>query len=155
MSRSIIETILGAVVLAVAGLFLFFAYRTADLNAASGYEVTAKFNDISGLERGTDVTVGGVTVGSVIDIAINPQTYKAEVVMSINEEIELPDDTVAIIASASLLGGKTLSLNPGGSFDMIEPGGALEYTQSTPGIEQLLGQVIFSLQNLGSETGDP
>ncbi len=151
MSRSIIETILGAVVLAVAGLFLFFAYQTVDLNAASGYEIKAEFSDISGLERGTDVTVGGVAVGSVVDIAINPQTYRAEVIMSIDDQIEIPDDTVAIIASASLLGGKTLSLNPGGSFDMIEPGGSLEYTQSTPGIEQLLGQVIFSLQSLGSE----
>lgn len=153
MSRSVIETVLGAVVLGVAAMFLFFAYSTADLNAADGYQLTARFTDISGLERGTDVTVGGVIVGSVVDIRIVPETYQAEIVMNLDTAIELPDDTVALITSASLLGGKNLSLQPGGSMDMIEPGGAVEYTQSTPGLEQLLGQVIFSLQSLGSDEG--
>lgn len=153
MSRSVIETVLGAVVLAVAGFFLFFAYSTANLKAADGYSLLARFNDISGLERGTDVTVGGVIVGSVTGLSVNPQTYQAEVIMNIDSSIEIPDDTVAAIASASLLGGKTLNLQPGGSTEMLADGDQIEFTQSNPGIEQLLGQVIFSLQKLGSEEG--
>lgn len=152
MSRSVIETVLGAVVLAVAGLFLFFAYRSVDLNAADGYLVKAQFLNINGLERGTPVTIGGVNVGSVADVSIDPTTYRAEVVMKIDSVIEIPDDSTAVIGSASLLGGQTMSIQIGGSPDMIEPGGLVEFTQTTPGIEQLLGQFVYSLQGLGEDT---
>ena len=151
MSRSVIETVLGAVVLAVAAVFLVFAYQTADLRAGNGYMLTARFNDVGGLERGTEVTLGGVVVGSVVDLGIDPATYRAEVTMNIDSAIQVPDDSIAVIGSQSLLGGKVLSLQAGASEDMLQPGDMFEYTQSNPGIEQMLGQVIFSLQNLGGE----
>jgi phospholipid/cholesterol/gamma-HCH transport system substrate-binding protein len=71
--------------------------------------------------------------------------------MSIDPSIKLPKDTVAVIASESLLGGKYMSLQPGGDPDEIQPGGRIDFTQSTPGLEQLLGQVIFSMQQGGGQ----
>lgn len=147
MRRHVIETVIGAVVIAVAVLFFVFAYQAADLDQVEGYSVTARFDRIDGITPGSDVRISGVRIGSVTTIDLDPVTYLAVVQMSIRPGIELPLDTVAVIASESLLGGRYMALEPGAEFDMIEPGGLIEFTQSTPGIEQLLGQVIFSLQN--------
>jgi phospholipid/cholesterol/gamma-HCH transport system substrate-binding protein len=46
-----------------------------------------------------------------------------------------------------------MSLQPGGDPDEIQPGGRIDFTQSTPGLEQLLGQVIFSMQQGGAPNG--
>ena len=147
MRRNVIETVLGGVVLVVAAFFLVFAYRSADLRKVQGYEVTANFTSISGLAAGSDVRISGVKVGSVESLTLDPKTFQAVVHMQIDNTIKLPKDTAAVVASESLLGGKFMSLEPGGEEQMIAPGGRIEYTQSVPGLEQLLGQVIFSLQN--------
>lgn len=151
MRRNMIETVLGAVVLLVAGFFLAFAYSSADLRKIDGYALTADFSSIAGLSSGSDVRISGVKVGTVTGLTLNPKSYQAVVHMSIDPDVKLPQDTAALIASESLLGGKFLSLEPGGEADMIAPGGRIQYTQSSPGLEQLLGQVIFSLQNSGKQ----
>lgn len=148
MRRNVIETVLGGVVLAVAAFFLAFAYKSADLRKVQGYELTANFSSITGLQSGADVRISGVKVGSVSSLTLDPKSYQAVVHLSIDNTVKLPKDTAAVIASESLLGGKFLSLEPGGDPDMIKPNGRVEYTQSTPGLEQLLGQVIFSLQSM-------
>ena len=155
MSRNIIETVMGGVVLAVAVFFLGFAYSTADLQNVEGYQLMARFDRIDGLEVGSDVRVGGVKVGSVLGHELNTEDWVAEVRMSIDRSIHLPEDTVAVITSESLLGGKFLALEPGGSDELIPEGGTVIYTQSVPGLEQLLGQVIYNLQQQsGGGPGD-
>jgi phospholipid/cholesterol/gamma-HCH transport system substrate-binding protein len=153
MSRNVIETVMGGVVLAVAVLFLVFAYSSTGLRSVDGYEVVARFDRIDGLQTGGDVRISGVKVGTILSQSLDPQTYLAEIRMSIDPSIQLPTDTVAVVASESLLGGRFLALEPGGAEEMIPPGGTIEYTQSTPGLEQLLGQVIYSLQSGGREGG--
>ncbi len=150
MHRNVIETVMGAVVLAVAVVFLGFAYSGANLGGASGYPLVARFDRIDGVTPGTEVRVSGVRVGSVSEVTLDRQTYLAELHLAIDPEIVLPADTVAIVSSDGLLGGKTVVLSPGGEADMLQPGDIIQYTQSTPSLEQLLGQVIFSLQGSGS-----
>ena len=58
--------------------------------------------------------------------------------------VKLPDDTVAEIISAGLLGDKYMSLVPGGSDKVIPPGGKITYTQSSVSLENLIGQMMFS-----------
>ena len=146
MSRNIIETVMGGVVLAVAVFFLMFAYSATDVQNVEGYELVANFDRIDGLEVGSDVRVGGVKVGSVVSHELNTEYWVAEVRMSIDPSIRLPEDTAAVITSESLLGGKFLALEPGGSDEIIPEGGLVTHTQSVPGLEQLLGQVIYNLQ---------
>ncbi|MDR6770202.1 outer membrane lipid asymmetry maintenance protein MlaD [Azospirillum sp. BE72] len=153
MRRNVIETVLGGVVLAVAAVFLAFAYKSADLRKVQGYDITANFTSITGLQGGADVRISGVKVGTVTGLSLDPTSYQAVVHLSVDNSVKLPKDTAAVIASESLLGGKFLSLEPGGDPDMIKPNGKIEFTQSTPGLEQLLGQVIFSLQSM-SKPGD-
>ena len=76
-------------------------------------------------------------------------SFEAVVRMTIAPDVELPDDTAAKIASESLLGGKYISLEPGGGIDMLADGDEIEYTQGSVSLEELIGQVIYS--STGSE----
>lgn len=146
MKRSVIETVLGAVVLLVAGVFLFYSYQTANVKSIDGYEVTADFSGIGGLAVGDEVQISGVKIGSVVGVRLDPETFLAQVRMSIDPGVRLPQDTAALISSESLLGGKYLALEPGASEEIIPPGGRVPYTQAPQNLEQLLGQFIFSMQ---------
>ena len=152
MKRSVIETVLGAVVLFVAAFFLIFSYRTANITDVSGYDLVADFSGIGGLKAGDDVQISGVKIGSVKDVNLNPDTYLARVTITVDSDIKLPDDTAALISSESLLGGRYLALEPGASETMLASGGRVPYTQSPQNLEQLLGQFIFSMQ--GDKKGD-
>lgn len=146
MQRNIVETALGALVLLVAAGFLFFFMRTTDIRAdSSGYSVTAKFSSVDGLQTGAPVRISGIKVGQVAGFSLDPVTYAAIVSLRIDDGVKLPMDTSAVVASAGLLDGKFLTLQPGADEEMMTDGGRIEYTQSTPSLEQLLGQVIFSL----------
>jgi phospholipid/cholesterol/gamma-HCH transport system substrate-binding protein len=154
MSGNVIETVMGAVVLVVAALFLFFAYSTSQVRAVQGYPVTAQFQSVDGIRNGSDVRIGGVKVGSVAAELLDPKTFIATLKMSISPEYKLPDDTVAEITSPSLLGDKVVSLVPGGSEKEIPPGGQIKYTQSAVSLENLIGQMIFSQPGGQKKPGD-
>ncbi len=145
MRGNVIETVMGAVVLVVAALFLVFAYNTSQLRSVSGgYDVTANFEAVDGIRKGSDVRISGIKVGSVVSEVLDPKTFLATLRMSVEPSLKLPDDTVAEIVSSSLLGDKYLSLVPGGSDKVIAPGGRIKYTQSSVNLEHLIGQMIFS-----------
>lgn len=154
MQRNIVETAMGAVVLAVAVGFAFFFHTTAQIGAKDGYEVKARFSKIDGLENGSPVKISGVKVGRVLGFSLDPDSYQAEVRLSIDNNVKLPRDTAAVIASAGLLDGKFLTLEPGADEDMLAAGDFIEYTQSTPGLEQLLGQVIFTMTRDDKKDGE-
>ncbi len=147
MKRSAIETLLGAFVLAVAGFFLVFSYKTANVGSGSGYSVSADFASIGGLKPGDDVVVSGVKVGSVTSVDLVPESFLARVTMDVDQNLKLPTDTAALISSESLLGGRYLALEPGADEEMIPEGGHIQYTQAPQNLEQLLGQFIFSMKD--------
>jgi phospholipid/cholesterol/gamma-HCH transport system substrate-binding protein len=149
MKRNPIETVLGAVVLAVAVMFLVFAYSIADLKAVTGYEVKATFLKVGGLERGSDVRISGIDVGTVTGQTLNPETFQAQVTMSIDPAVVLPADTEASIVSDGLLGGKYVNLTPGRAADRIAAGGVIAKTKDYQSLEDLVGQIIFLATNSG------
>lgn len=146
MKRSVIETILGAVVIVVAGFFLYFSYQMGDVGSPNGYNLHADFSSIGGLNVGDDVQISGVKVGTVTAVDLLPDTFLARVTMSLGPGIKLPVDTAALISSESLLGGRYMALEPGAEEELLESGGRIFYTQAPQNLEQLLGQFIFSMQ---------
>jgi phospholipid/cholesterol/gamma-HCH transport system substrate-binding protein len=151
MKRNVIETVLGALVLGVAALFLMFSYSSAGVGSTDGYEVRARFSGIGGLGVGDKVVISGVKGGQVSRIELDDETYLADVFLNIDDAYELPEDTAAFISSESLLGGLYMQLEPGAAEDMIEDGGLIEYTQAPQNLEQLLGQFIFNMQGKDEE----
>lgn len=144
MRRNLIETVMGAVVLVVAALFIFFAYNKADVGTVEGYELKAKFDRIDGIRPGSDVRMSGIKVGTVLSEHLDPKTYLAVVLMSISKNVKVPDDTSIAVATEGLLGDKFLALSPGGSDRMLPNGGEIETTQGSVDLMGLIGKMIFS-----------
>jgi phospholipid/cholesterol/gamma-HCH transport system substrate-binding protein len=142
-SHNLIETLMGAVVLLVAGAFLVFAYNATNVRTVGGYEVVARFDRVDGLARGADVKMSGIKIGSVVDQRLDPEKFLAIVRMSIDPAIKLPIDTVAQVASEGLLGGSFVALVPGGDDKIIPAGGEIRFTQAPVNLVQLLGKFMF------------
>lgn len=145
--RNAAELLAGAVVLAVAVGFLGYAVAHTGRVGSGGYVLHAKFDHIDGLGVGSDVRIAGVKVGSVSSAEIDPQSYQANVAFTVAGLVRLPKDSSAAITSDGLLGGKYLSLDPGGDAQMLPDGGTVGITQSSVSLEQLLGKFIFSIGN--------
>ncbi|SLN48829.1 outer membrane lipid asymmetry maintenance protein MlaD [Oceanibacterium hippocampi] len=144
MGSHVVETVIGAIVLAVAAVFMVFAYRTADLGGpGNAIHLTAKFDRVDGLSVGSDVRVSGIKVGTIVGQDLDPKSYLAVVRMNVDADVGLPEDTAAKIASESLLGGAYLALEPGGAEDMLKDGDEIQFTQGSVSIMDLIGQAIF------------
>ena len=143
MGRNIVETIVGALVLVVAGVFVFYAFAKSDRSGPDGYEVVARFGRIDGLKRGADVTLSGVKVGTVTGFALDPKTYQAVVRLAVSSNINLPSDTNAKIVSESLLGGVVVVLEPGNDKTMIRAGGEINHTQDSIPLTELIAKFMF------------
>ena len=151
-TRNIAEIVAGAVVLVVAAGFLGYAVAGSGRSTVAGYPLTANFDHIDGLTLGSDVRIAGVKVGSVTEEHIDPKTYEAVVTLQVRDGVQLPKDTSAEVTSDGLLGGKYLSLSPGGDSSMLQSGQAITVTQGSVSLEQLLGKFIFSVTNMVDAT---
>jgi phospholipid/cholesterol/gamma-HCH transport system substrate-binding protein len=158
MNRNMIETVLGGVVLVVAVLFVAFAYNGADFKKGKeGYLILADFDRIDGLKSGSDVRMNGVLVGSVRSIKLDKDTYRASAIFSVDQDVKLPTDTNAQVATESLLGGKYLSLDVGVDEQMIPTDGTGKITRTTPPmrLDDLIGQLIYNKDEKKTAHGGP
>ena len=144
MQRNMIETVMGAVVLAGAVFFGYVAYKAADINTSSGYQIEAEFGNVAGLSVGDDVILSGIKVGSVSGSRLDADTYSALVTLTIEDGIALPDDSSARITASSLLGGNYLEIMPGFSDEMFSAGDVIYDTRDPVSLTDLLGKVVFS-----------
>jgi phospholipid/cholesterol/gamma-HCH transport system substrate-binding protein len=149
MGRNIVETIVGALVLLVAGVFVFYAFAKSDHNTPTGYDLTARFGRIDGLKRGSDVTLSGVKVGTVTGFDLDRKTYQAIVHLAVTASVQLPADTDAKIVSESLLGGMVVVLEPGADKKMIPPGGEITNTQDAIPLTELIAKFMFGAADSG------
>ncbi|MEE8204360.1 MAG: outer membrane lipid asymmetry maintenance protein MlaD [Alphaproteobacteria bacterium] len=148
MGKTLLETLIGALVLVVAIAFITMAYTRSDVKTVKGYTVLAQFTAIDGLNVGDDVRISGIKVGSVTDQTLDYDYFRAIVHMSIDPAVELPEDTTAAVVSEGLLGGKYVALEPGDD-ELITDSGEITLTQSSVNLESLLGKFIYS----GSSSG--
>lgn len=139
MSQNTTEVIVGAGVLAAAIGFVVYAGQVSGYsNSTSGYPLEASFRSLEGVSVGTDVRLAGVRVGSVTQVDLNVETYRADTTVSVLQGIEIPDDSAIIISSEGLLGGNFVEIVPGGSPFYYEPGDTIEDTQGAVSLVSLL-----------------
>jgi len=140
MSGNLVESIIGAIVLLVAGWFLTFAYERTDGASLNGYVLQARFDRIDGLNVGSDVRVAGIKVGSIVENNLDTNSYQAIVKFSVSSDVQLPVDTAVAISSESLLGGSYLSVLPGGQEEMLVSGDEISETQDAVDLLGLIGK---------------
>lgn len=151
MNKKPVETIMGIVVVVVAAFFLFFAYKVSDLQVVKGYDVTAKFLKVGGLNVGSDVRINGIKVGTVIGQKLDNQDYIADVKMSIAPDIKLPKDSVAAIVGDGLVGDKFVKIEPGKDSEMLQNGDIIANTKDFKTMEDMVGEIIFMVTDNGDK----
>jgi phospholipid/cholesterol/gamma-HCH transport system substrate-binding protein len=138
--NNITETLIGAVVVAVAVAFLCFAYFRTGSGSLSGYEINAKLAKVDGLAVGTDVRLAGIKIGTVTDLTLDPRTYLVTVHMNIRNNIKLPEDSSVLVTQAGFLGGQYLSITPGGDDKMMVAGAFFDNAQGSIDVMNLVGR---------------
>lgn len=148
MKRTATDLLVGMfVLLGVAGL-VFLALRAGNMSTAismgSTYQTSAEFDNIGGLKPRAAVRSAGVVVGRVASIRFDDQTYRAEVVLTMDSRYKFPKDSSAKILTAGLLGDQYIGLEPGGDVDMLAQGDRITMTQSAVVLENLIGQFLYA-----------
>lgn len=147
MRESLFETLVGLAVVAVAGFFLFFSLsQRSDAATGDAYDLIAKFDRADGVSPGTDVRVAGVKVGTVRSVKLDQQTFKAEAVLAIKKDVQIPEESAAQIQSDSLLGGSYIHIQISGMPENMQPGSKFEYTR---GSMDILGILLEAVGGLG------
>jgi phospholipid/cholesterol/gamma-HCH transport system substrate-binding protein len=124
--NSIFEVLLSAAVVVVALGFLAYTYLITGGPRPSDYELTAQLAHADGLSgRGSDVRIGGIKVGSVSDLRLDPKTYKAIVHIRIRSDVRIPVNSSVTVLSGGFSPGAYLSITPGSSSRTLAPGSTI------------------------------
>jgi phospholipid/cholesterol/gamma-HCH transport system substrate-binding protein len=127
---------------------VWLATRATDYGQDIGkdtYQITARFQNIGDLRLRAPVKIGGVTVGLVESIELDPVTFEAVVTMAVASRFnEIPSDTGASVLTSGVLGDRYIGLEPGGSPDMLADQDELFITQSAIVLEQIVSKFLFS-----------
>ncbi|MAN15957.1 outer membrane lipid asymmetry maintenance protein MlaD [Alterinioella nitratireducens] len=150
MSENTTEVLVGGAVLAAAVGFFIYAAQVGgyEMGSSDSYRLSASFRAADGITVGTDVRLAGVRVGSVTDLTLNTETFRADVGFTVLDDVEVPEDSTVAISSEGLLGGNFVELLPGGSLEALAEGDEVYNTQSSVSLVTLL------LRYVGGNGGD-
>ncbi|EGR0626203.1 outer membrane lipid asymmetry maintenance protein MlaD [Vibrio cholerae] len=147
-----IEFWVGSFVIAGICAILVMIFQVADvkgLGSSNTYRLTAEFDNIGSLKVRSPVKVGGVVVGRVESIALNPNNLLPTVTLAIDSQFnQFPENSSLQILTSGLIGEQYLSLVPGFVFEdeaMLKEGDRIEDTKSALVLEDLIGQVLYSV----------
>lgn len=130
--------------------FAALAYLSISLGGLTyrgpgGLVLYATFDEVGGLAARSPVVIGGVRVGEVESIVLDPEEFRARVKLNLDPDLKLPDDSSASIYTQGVLGDQYVSLQPGASEDLLAPGQEIPFTQSATVLERLIGRLVQSL----------
>ena len=133
-----------AVFLGLAALIALSA--GSDGGTLGSYRVVAPFPTAEGVHLDSPVRLAGVRIGRVSEMDFDSRRQMAIVTMEIAPEVELPLDSIAIVTSEGMIGGRFINLEPGGELDMLNDGDRLDFTQGSIMFEELLAKIILTVE---------
>ena len=138
-------------------VYLTVKLGAGDLVGTDTYPLEARFSNTGGLSKGSTVMLGGVTVGRVEGIRLDPSDYSAIVQMNIVRDVRLPSDTMASVRTSGLIGDKFIALAPGAEEELLEPSARIVMTESAVELESLISKMAFGSVKDGeaSASGSP
>ncbi len=145
MKRLNLEIAVGLFMIVGFVCFAWLSIRLGDVSFFSNrtYPVHASFGSVSGLKPGAVIEIAGVPIGKVGKISLDQESYQAQVAMEINRDVKLQEDTIASIRTAGIIGDRYVDISPGGSPELIKPGGEITETESAINLEELVSKYIF------------
>ena len=121
--------------------YLSIGLGDLEVLGSQGYEVKAVFSNGGGIKSGSSVVIAGVEIGRVKKVSLDD--YQALVVMDLSPDVEIQEDAIASIKTRGLIGDKFIEITPGGSEEVIGPGGKIRDTQSAVDFEELISNYVF------------
>jgi len=145
MKKYLVETVVGIFV--IAGL-ICVAYMTIKLGKVSlfgddYYTLYAYFGTVSGVRVGSPVEIDGIVVGQVAQLSLDQEKQAAAMELQIRKGIKVYDDASASIKTEGLIGDKFVQIDPGGSGEVLKPGGRITDTTQPFDLEDLIGKYAF------------
>ncbi|MBS0959582.1 MULTISPECIES: MlaD family protein [Acetobacter] len=129
--------------------FAVYAESTQMAFGKKQYDLSARFVSANGLSRGADVDMGGIPVGRVTSITLDPASQMAIVNFRVNAELKIPDNSQLTIGSPSLSANNALIIEPGNAHTYASAGSLITSTQEPSSLEQQVSNYIFGAGNLG------
>ena len=149
MRTRVLELSVGAFVLLGLVALVFLSVQVSGVDIAderSSYAVTARFDDVAGLRTRAKVSMAGVTIGRVQDIAVDMDWGDAVVTLEIyGEPGNLTSDTSAKILTEGILGARYISLMPGADDETLSDGDEISDTQGALVLENLIGEFLTNI----------
>lgn len=149
-TQEIAHILIGAAVLIAMGVFFLWAY-VAPSASEEGYTLTARFSRVDGITKGSEVRLVGVPIGAVAGERLDPNTGQAFLDLTVQPGIQLPADTTVKVLSDGVFGGKFIKLDPGGSFDMLQDGDQIEFTQDSVILERIIERIVTGAEKRKAE----
>ena len=142
-----LEFAVGAFLVLALGSLLVLAIASTNGKfgfSRDSYELTARFTNLGQLRPNAPVKVGGVTIGRVAKIDLDPVKFDSIVTLAIDNRFnEIPIDTSAGILTGGLLGESYIGLQPGGDVEVFKPGEEIAYTTPAVDLIQMVGKYMF------------
>ena len=155
MQRSKNDVWVGLFVLIGAVAILFLALQSANLLSLSfqkSYTLSAKFDNIGGLNPKAAVRSAGVVVGRVEKISFDDKSFQARVTLAMENRYAFPKDSSLKILTSGLLGEQYLGLEPGADEKTLAEGDTVSSTQSAMVLESMISQFLYSKAAEGGAT---
>ena len=134
-------------------VYLTVKLGAGELVGSETYPLEARFTNTGGLGKGSTVLLGGVTVGRVEQVRLDPSDFSAIVEMSIIKDVRLPSDTMASIKTSGLIGDKFIALAPGAEEEFLSPSDRILMTESAIELESLISKMAFGTVKEGEKPG--
>ncbi len=146
MTRYYFESFVGFCVLLTASLLAwvffsrenFYSFSESDI-----VKVEAYFNTVAGINRGADVKLAGVKIGTISNVRLDPDSFLAVLEIQISSDCKIPNDSTFVIKSDGLMGGKFVAVSTGISPETIKTGMVFKDNQSSLDLEGVIGQAMF------------
>jgi len=147
MKKNVIETLVGLLILFLCSVFVTLIYDNQSISYKNKdtYKVYAEFDNISGIDVGSDVDIAGIAVGKVVSKELDLNLYTAKICMEFESKVKLSSDSFAEVVSSGFLGNKYISIVPGADSEMLEDGDSISLTQSALSMEHIINKVLFGM----------
>lgn len=144
MQNSLVETLVGGLVVAVAVVFLCVGYfSTSSTPRGGAVAYKAVFDSVDGITINSDVKIGGVKIGSVSAIEFDGN-YRVVVTLLVRKDLKIPDDSAVAVSSSGFIGDKYIDVQPGGSPTYLGKGDTFLSAKSPLSLESLLNKAILA-----------
>jgi len=149
-SQEIVHILTGAAVLTTLGVLFLWAYLIPPASS-EGYSIIARFTRVDGITTGAEVRLLGVPIGTVAGQRLDPENNLAYLDLTIRSDIQLPVDTTVMVLSDGVFAGKYIKLDPGGSYEMLEAGDRIEFTQDSVILKNVVERIVTSAEKRKAE----